>query len=222
MKKTLFAAFSIATITSSMFVASYYSAHDEQGENTSTNVEISASKEQPSAYVIEVVSSANSDVISTEDSPIIYEPAPKKVEKVVKKVKNNNNKTENVETTSQADSSNKNSTKESTEASSTVFSDNIAGKLTDFSHVPCGGLWEYYYDNFYAREINCAGSDNYLNISKGEKINIAGKSCTMVGAQNLNYHTDTMDKVKWLGNTIVQTCYHGNTGNVRLVNFNCG
>lgn len=213
MKKNLFAVFSIITISVSMFAASHYSKFDKDFENNSSNIEVSEFKEEPSPYKIEIVESHNHVEDLVEDSEMIYEPAVEEVEKIDNTSLKSNNSTNigRVE-----------NKKENTDNQSQVFSDNIAGKLADPTHVPCGGLWEYYYDNFYAREIKCAGSDNYLNISKGEKINIAGKSCTMVGAQNLNYNTDTMDKVKWYGNTIVQTCYHGNTGNVRLVNFNCG
>lgn len=203
---------------------------------------------ETSALSPKIVNPVAIDKIDVETKPIDYsmgakivlpEPEPVVVEQPVVENKNSSNsrndnnnssKSSNSSSSKKSSDSNRSSEKknnsvpkkENKPKSDILLHDNIAGRLADPNHVPCGGLWEYYYDNFYAREINCGGSDIYLNISKGQKVTIAGKVCEMVGSQTLNYHSNTMSDVKWYGNTIVQTCYHGNRGKVRLANFNCG
>lgn len=107
-------------------------------------------------------------------------------------------------------------------SSGVLWSDNVAGWLSDPKHVPCGGLWKYTSENFYVREITCAGSSRYHALSIGQEVNLGGRTCKMVGKQNLNYLRDDMGDVQWMGNVIVQTCYtNQDRGNVALINFSC-
>lgn len=64
-------------------------------------------------------------------------------------------------------------------SSGVLWSDNVAGWLSDPKHVPCGGLWKYTSENFYAREITCAGSSRYHALSIGQKVNLGGRTCKM-------------------------------------------
>lgn len=104
----------------------------------------------------------------------------------------------------------------------------VAGVIDDSRAIPCGGLWDYYPEyfgenrKFYALEQYCDGSHHYLQLKKGDSIGINGRKCSVVGFQDLNYNSDSVDDVDWLGsNAIVQTCYRGVSGPVKLIRFNC-
>lgn len=104
----------------------------------------------------------------------------------------------------------------------------IAGVMEWQGKPPCGGLWDYFpgiHGNgrkFYALEQTCAGSKKYLDLRKGDAIGIAGKTCRVVGSQDLNYKKHGLDDISW-GNadTIIQTCYRGVKGPVKIIKFDC-
>lgn len=102
-----------------------------------------------------------------------------------------------------------------------IFKDSVAGYLHDLNDVPCGGLYDYGrgFEDFYTREINCKGSQTYIDIQPGQKVSIDGEIYRMTNAQNLNYYNDTMDDVSWGADLYVQTCYPKDRGNVRIVAF---
>lgn len=109
------------------------------------------------------------------------------------------------------------------------FRDDVMGTLASADVVPCGGLWKYQEGEgkiYYARELNCPGSLRYFPLSEGKaNITLGGKRCNYRGSQDLDYTKDSLDSVKWLGNTIVQICIPAGSGSapgaVRLFNFNC-